>query len=274
MAEHALIDRYLGQLEHEVRWIRDAEEIIEEVADHLLEAVATHLQRGLDLMAAQTQALTEFGDPTLVGSTFASSTTGGIAVPTQFTYRAGHALITSSVLWLVGMGFIYWSATIAGPFDGTPRQLFITGALSLLAAGVMLVTGFAGINRRHGGALGLAGRVAFWMAVVTAITAYGSWFWGPWLTALGIGAVSLAVALNKSDIAPRAAGRLVGLGGAIAAGSGWAFQLTANEVQLGEGAFTAFIFAGLVIYAAGLSSLGLWLKSEEPADQPDTMATA
>ena len=274
MADHALIDRYLDQLEHEVRWIRGAEEIIEEVADHLLEAMATHIQRGLDRIAAQTQALSEFGDSALVGQTFASSRSGGIAVPTQFTYRAGYALITSSVLWLVAMGFIYWSDIIAGPWEGLPQQLFLVGALTLVAAGVMLVAGIVGINRRHGGALGVAGRVAFWLAVVTAVTASGSWFWGPWLTALGIGAVTLAIALNDSDIAPRAAGRLVGLGGAIAAGSAWAFQLATPEVQLGEDAVNAFIFAGLVIYAAGLSSLGLWLKSEEPADQPDTMATA
>ena len=31
MADNALIDRYLGELHREVRWIRDAEEIIEEV---------------------------------------------------------------------------------------------------------------------------------------------------------------------------------------------------------------------------------------------------
>ena len=40
MADQALIDQYLGELAREVRWIRDAEDIIEEVADHLLEAVA------------------------------------------------------------------------------------------------------------------------------------------------------------------------------------------------------------------------------------------
>ncbi len=42
LAEHAVIDRYLSELEREVRWVRDAEEIIEEVANHLLEAVAVH----------------------------------------------------------------------------------------------------------------------------------------------------------------------------------------------------------------------------------------
>ena len=155
-------------------------------------------------------------------------------MPTQFTYRAGYALITSSVLWLVAMGFIYWSDTIAGPWEGLPQQLFLTGALTLVAAGVTLVAGIVGINRRHGGAFGTAGRVTFWLAVVTAVTAFGSWFWAPWLTTLGIGAVILAVALNDSDIAPRAAGRLVGLGGAIAAGSAWAFHTRYPRGAIGQ----------------------------------------
>lgn len=276
MAEHALIDRYLGELEHEVRWIRDAEEIIEEVADHLLEAVATHIRRGLDRIAAQRRALTEFGDPTLVGQTFASSRSGGIAVPTQFTYRSGYALVASSVLWLVGLGFIYWAdiADRTRPWEGLPRLIWMSGALILLAAGVLLVVGIAGVNRRHGGTLGIAGRVAFWIGVITAVTAFGAWLWGVWLTALAVGAVILAVALNTSDIAPKAAGRLIGLGGVVAAGSAWAFQFATPEVNLGSGAVTAFIFAGLVIYSAGLASLGRWLKSEEPVDEPDTVATA
>ena len=56
MAEHAMIDRYLSELEREVRWFRDAEEILEEVADHLLEAVAVHTRHGLDRIAAQKRA--------------------------------------------------------------------------------------------------------------------------------------------------------------------------------------------------------------------------
>ena len=44
--------------------------------------------------------------------------------------------------------------------------------------------------------------------------------------------------------------------------------------KLGSGGFTAWIFAGLVIYSAGLASLGVWLKTEEPVDQPDPIAIA
>jgi hypothetical protein len=276
MAEHAVIDRYLSELEREVRWFRDAEEIIEEVADHLLEAVAVHTRRGLDRIAAQKRALTEFGDPTLVGRAFASTRSGGIAMPTEFTRRSGVALVASSFLWLVALGFIYWSdvADRTRPWEGLPMALYLIGTFTLIAAGALLAIGILGINRRHGGALGNTGRLAFWIAALTGVTAFGSWAWGVWLTLFGIGAIVLAIAVHRSEIAPRTAGLLVGIGGGLAAGAAWVFQLTSETVSLGSGAFTAWIFAGLVIYSVGLASLGMWLKTEEPVDQPDPIATA
>jgi hypothetical protein len=276
VAEHVLIDRYLRQLELELRWLRDAEEIIEEVADHLLEAVAMYSQHDLDSSAAEQRALSEFGDPILVGQTFASSRSGGIAVPTRFTRFAGVALVASSVLWLIGVALIY-AADVADrtrPWEDLPQTYFTFGAFTLLAAGVLLAVGILGINRRHGGALGNAGRLAFWIAVVTAIAGPAAWMWGVWLTALGVGAVVLAVALQGSDIAPRVPGLLVGLGGALAAGSIWVVQLTTDEVDFGEGIGTALAFAGLVIYAVGLALLGGWLSREVPVDDPQPVATA
>lgn len=276
MAEYAVIDRYLSELEREVRWIRDAEDIIEEVADHLLEAVAVHTRRGLDRIAAQKRALTEFGDPTLVGRAFASTRSGGIAMPTEFTRRSGVALVASSFLWLAALGFIYWSdvADRTRPWEGLPQALYLVGSFTLMAAGALLAIGILGLNRRHGGALGNPGRLAFWIAALTSVTAFGSWAWGVWLTLFGIGAIVLAIAVHRSEIAPRTASLLVGIGGGLAAGAAWVFQLTSETVNLGLGAFTAWIFAGLVIYSLGLASLGVWLKTEEPVDQPDPIATA
>ncbi len=276
MAEYAVIDRYLSELEREVRWFRDAEEIIEEVTDHLLEAVAVHARRGLDRIAAQKRAFTEFGDPTLVGRAFASTRSGGIAMPTEFTRRSGVALVASSFLWLAALGFIYWSdvADRTRPWEGLPWALYLIGTFTLMAAGVLLAIGILGINRRHGGGLGNTGRLAFWIAALTSVTAFGSWAWGVWLSLFGVGAIVLAIAVHRSEIAPKTAGLLVGIGGGLAAGAAWVFQLTSEPVSLGSGGFTAWIFAGLVIYSVGLASLGVWLKTEEPVDQPDPIATA
>ena len=190
-------------------------------------------------------------------------------MPTNFTRRAGVALIASGFLWLTGL-LLFYSAEVADrtrSWDGLPETLFLIGVAILMTAGVLLVMGILGVNRRHGGALGVAGRIVMWIAVITAVTVFGSWFWGPWLTALGVGAALLAAALEGSDIAPKLAGRLVGIGGAFAAGSAWFFQLTTDGVELGKGTFTAFVFAGLALYSIGLIMLGAWLKVEEAVEE-------
>ena len=276
MAEHTLIDRYVSELGHEMKWARNAEEILEEVVDHLLEAVAVHARRGLDLVAAQRHALAEFGDPKLVGRAFASTTTGGIAVSTMFTRRAGVALTISSFLWLVAIGLFYWSDVLerTRPWEGVPLAVFLAGTVTLMTAGAMLTAGVLGLNRRHGGTLGLAGRLALWIAVFTALAGFASWAWFVWLTALGVGAVILAVALYRAEIAPAASAILFGIGGAGAAVTAWWFQLTTAEVDLGEGAFAVAVFVSLAAYSLGLFLLGGWLRSEEPVDQADPLAIA
>lgn len=276
MAEHTLIDQYVSELGHEMKWACNAEEILEEVVDHLLEAVAVHARRGLDLVAAQRHALAEFGDPKLVGRAFADTTTGGIALPTIFTRRAGVALTISSFLWLVAIGLFYWSDVLdrTRSWEGLPQAVFLIGAVTLMAAGAMLSAGVLGLNRRHGGTLGLAGRLALWIALFTALAGFVSWAWGWWLTPLGVGAVILAMALYRAEIAPAASAILVGLGGAGAAVTAWVFQLTTAEVNLGEGVFTAALFVPLAAYSLGLFLLGGWLRSEEPVDQSDPMAIA
>lgn len=192
-------------------------------------------------------------------------------MPTKFTRQSGVALVVSSFLWLAALAVIYWSEVVdrTRPWEGLPQALYMIGTFTLVAAGALLAVGILGINRRHDDALGNSARLAFWIAALTSVTAFGSWAWGVWLTLFGIGGIVLAIAVHRSEIAPRTAGVLVGIGGGLAAGAAWVFQLTSESVSLGSGAFTAWIFAGLVIYSVGLASLGMWLKNEGPVDQSD-----
>lgn len=276
MADHILIDQYLGELRRETRWLRDAEEIAEEVADHLLEAVEKSIDRGLDRMAAQKSALREFGDPALVGRAFASSRTGGAAMPTQFTKRAGYALVASAFLWVAGTAIHYASdaADRTRPWEGLPRALYMIGAFVLVTAGLLGAAGVLGVNRRHGGSLGIRGRLGFWLFLVAGVTVFATWFWGVWATALGAGAALIGSALIGSGIAPRSSGFLIGSGGLLAAAGLWSLQFANTEISLDDSPVRLVVYTGILAFAVGEVVLGRWMTTEEIADEPERIATA
>ncbi len=275
MADHILIDRYLGELRRETRWLRDAEDIAEEVADHLLEAVEKRIDRGLDRMTAQKSALREFGDPALVGRAFASSRTGGAAMPTQFTRRAGYALIVSAFLWIAGnaIHFASFVADQTRPWEGLPQALYMIGALVLVAAGLLGASGVLGVNRRHGGSLGIRGRLGFWLFLVAGITVFATWFWGVWATALGLGAALIGWALIGSGIAPRSAGIFISSGGLLAAVGVWSLQLVRSEVSFDDPPAMLVHYAGILLFVIGEVVLGRWMANEEVVEEPGKMAT-
>ncbi len=276
MADHILIDRYLGELREETRWLRDAEEIAEEVTDHLLEAVEKLIDRGLDHVSAQKSALREFGDPALVGRAFASSRTGGAAMPTRFTKRAGYALIISGFLWITGMAIQFASDVTdqTRPWEGLPLALNLIGAFVLVAAGLLGAAGILGVNRRHGGSLGIRGRLGFWLFLATGITVFGTWFWGAWATALGVGAALIGSALMGSGIAPRSSGFLIGSGGLVAAAGLWSLQFANTEISLDDSPVRLVLYAGLLLFVIGEVVLGRWMATEEVVDEPERIATA
>lgn len=275
MADYTLIDEYIGQLRQETRWLRDAEEIAEEVADHLLEAVEQRIDRGVDRLTAQRRALTEFGDPEMLGRAFASSRTGGAAMPTQFTRRAGYALMASAFLWVAGMALAY-AAKVADqtrPWEGLPLALNMVGALVLVAAGLLGAAGILGVNRRHGGSLGLPARIGFWLFLVAGITVLAIWMWGVWLTALSLGAVLVGATLTRSDIAPPISGALIGVGAGFAGIGLWFLQVSNTEISLSDGTVQIILYSGILVFALGEAALGRWMATEV-VDESEPVATA
>ncbi len=272
MAEYTLIDRYLAEFDRQVGRIRNAEEIVAEVADHLFEAVAVRTRHGTDQMAAQRQALEEFGDPGLVGAAFVSAEeSGGIAVPTQFTRRAGIALVISAALWATGLALLVVSEVLDNtrPWEGLPLGAYLSGAITWQVAGTLLALGIAGLNRRHGGTLGVFGRVSFWMAIALAIFAIAPWFWFAWSTAMLVVGVILGHALAKADLVPRWAARLIQVGPVVIWTALAAFEvLGARDVEIGGGPTTAFAALGLAAFCVGLVAIGRWMRSETPVDEP------
>jgi hypothetical protein len=271
MADHAMIDAYLGSLRREIGRIAQAEAIIDEVTDHLLEAVAANLRSGLDGPEAEARVLSEFGDPRLVGRAFAATTTGGIAVPTNFTRRSGVFMIVSSALWLAVLGFFYASgvADRTRPWEGLPQNLFLVGQTLLIIATVALFVGVVGLVRRHGGMMGISGRVATLLGILLMLASPVGWAVVVWSTILAALGMALLIGLGKAPLAPRAAGSLIAIGAVATSALFWWF-----EVRVDTGDDTLFgwvvpaLFVALALMGAGLGTVGMWLRSERPADVP------
>jgi hypothetical protein len=149
-AEYGLIAAYLVELRMSVADLPDAEEIVAEAQDHLLEAAGRY---------GEHQALARFGTPSLVSATFITEARKGAAVPTTFTRRAGLVAALSPVLLVVG----------ALGNELTGRGAAHGGAVIAEAAAFPAVLiGIVGLSRRHGG-LGRLGRLAMCAFVVAPV---------------------------------------------------------------------------------------------------------
>ena len=224
MADYALIDGYLDSMRSSIRWRRDLDDVIAEIEDHLISATERFEARGSDRVNAQQRTLDEFGDPKVLAVAFASTPTGGIAVPTTFTKSAGAFAIVSAVAWIIGLVAIAISAGLPDATGVDPDQFvangqtifFIIGSMSLLAAGVLMFVAMIGLHRRHGslGILGIAGLGITGLGVFTLLIA---WAFPLWMTLIGSGVLLFAISLLPRDLSPRLWTAVWGAGMAIGA---------------------------------------------------------
>lgn len=158
MGEPGLIAAYLTELRYSLGKLADIEDVIAEVDDHLLTAVAHLVSGGMSRADAEAQAVARFGSPTLVARIYAEEAKRGAAVSTRLTRWAGMAAMTAPPLMIGGI-------TVANLSASTQPGSGIGVAASLTAAAAF-VFALVGLRRRHGG-LGVLGRLAFWLAVVS-----------------------------------------------------------------------------------------------------------
>ena len=265
MAEYALIDGYLDTMRTRVRWRRDVEDLVAEMEDHLYSTVERFEARGTDTQLAQRQTLDRFGDPDLMADAYASTPTGGIAVPTKFTKTAGLAALAAAALWVGAAATLLFAEAVVSEWEGA---YFIYIAFIVSASAMTLMT-TAGLRERHGGlgALGLAGLIIAGVGVVAALII--GWAMPFWMTIQGVGYLFVAIAVLPMRVAPRLP--IIGYGSGLLLGSiAWGIA-RAMEVGSVDGwddypvAYEIGGTVGFVIVAAGLLGLGLWLRGEEPA---------
>ena len=277
VADYALIDGYLESMRSSIRWRRDLDDVIAEIEDHLISATERFEARGSDRVNAQQRTLDEFGDPKVLAVAFASTPTGGIAVPTTFTKSAGLFAILSAVAWIIGLVAVAIAAGLPDATGTDPDQfvangqtiVFIIGSMSMLVAGSLMFVTMIGLYRRHGslGILGIAGLGITGLGVFTLLIV---WAFAVWMTLIGVGVLLFAISLLRRDLSPRL--WTVIWGGGMAIGAITWYVLRALEVgdvdQWGDYPL-AVAFAlpiGVIIMAIGLAGIGSWLRSEEPVD--------
>jgi hypothetical protein len=277
VAEYVLIDGYLDAFRTQVRWRKDVEDLVAEVADHLYSTTERFEARGTEAKLAQRQTLERFGDPDLMAEAFASTPRGGIAVPTKFTKTAGLAAIVASVLWLGAAATLLFAEAVVSEWVGA---YFIYAAFIISASAMTLMT-TAGLRERHGGlgALGLAGLIIAGVGVAAALII--GWALPFWMTIQGVGYLFVALAVLPMRVAPLLP--IIGYGSGLLLGSiVWAVARAMEAGSIDEWGDYPLAYeiggtVGFAIIAAGLFGIGLWLRSEEPAEisvPPDQTITA
>lgn len=249
MAEQSLIAAYLTELRYSVASLRDADDIVDEAADHLLTAVEALTAAGLAPAEAEALALARYGSAALVSGAFVEESRRGAAVSTALTRKAGLAAMAAPVLAVIGQ---------AGN-EGIDRGPGHGAAVVVLgAAFAAFVLALWGLRKRHGG-LGGLGKAAFWLFVLSPVVSAPFTWAAPvvagalWLvvaTLLGIGMVRARI-LPAPAVALFAFSPAATLAGSI--------LLTAAGVRA-----AVFVPFGFLAFAVGLTWVG-WALWREPA---------
>ena len=265
MARYALIDGYLDTMRSEMRWLRDLDDVVYEMEDHLYSAVEHLVTRGTEPDSAQRTTLDRFGEPKVLAAVYASTSNGGIAVPTRTTRRAGTFAFIAAGSWLAAAGAFALETTFT---DQWQAYYGVFSAL-ILAGGVFTLLTMMGVGKRLGG-LGAVGMIALAIAGLGVAASLVAWAIPLWMGLQGIGYLVFATAVRSRDTAPRpstlavASGFIIGVAVFIVANLakiGWTDSYGDYPLAWAIGAAT-----GLLILGGGLIGWGTWLRSEEPAD--------
>lgn len=264
MAGDGLIAAYLRELRFSVARLPDADEIVAEAEDHLLEAVE-HLQ-GRDRRSpaeAEAEALARFGSAELVARICVAESKRGAAVPTRRTRLAGLALFAAPIALVLGhIGNV--STDKDNALHG-PAVFVEAMALPLLLFGLW------GLRNRHGG-LGRAGTAAFVLALVSVPVGFGGY--PGFFAALGLLSCALvlfSVTLLRARVLPVFPIIMLGLGplvGSVLMVTAWAIQ---DDADAANG---LLVTIGFVAVAAAWLGWAMWREPAVDRRRPGSIAAA
>jgi hypothetical protein len=273
MADSDLISGYVTALRTSLRSRPDADDLASEVDDHLRCAAVRLQAGGVDPLSAQREVLARFGDPTLVARSFATTASGGIAMPTRLTRTAGTFAMVAAVAWLAVV-----PAALIGAGSAEWEVHYFTLALTALLASVCTTVALFGLLRRAGSAGVLAAVALTLMILGTLVLGVVTWAW-----IVGVGFVTIASVITVREMQRARVGTLLGRVLIVAAWPiGVAVAVTLEALRVGPIDYYGDAYlgqliglaTGAVLYAAGVFVSGRWLRSEASIDQADVMAIA
>ena len=266
MARYALIDGYLDTMRTEIRWRRDLDDLVSEMEDHLYSTVENLLATGVEPKAAQQDTLDRFGEPKVLAAVYASNNSGGIAVPTKNTIRAGTFALAAAFFWLAAA--VTYGLTRSFSTDDWQTGYLIF-SITILLGGILGLLAAVGVSKRLGG-LGVAGMIGLVITGAGVVVSIIAWAMPLWMGLQGIGLLIFGIAALRTGIAPKWSTVFTASGFAL----GIITFIAANTAELGDkdqygdypDAWVLGGAVGMVIVAIGLIGWGLWLRNEEPVD--------
>ena len=262
MARHTLIDHYVDTMRNRIRWRRDLDDLVSEIEDHLYSSVETLLATGVDADAAQRTTLDRFGDPEVLAVAYASTPSGGIAMPTKGTKRIGIIAAVGAALWVLAI-VTYFVLVVVWPDDW--QGWYAAFTYCILSASILTLVTMIGIGSRMGG-LGVGGWTAVVITGIGVLATLVAWALFLWMTILGMGMLIFGLTMLRRDGMPTVGTLLASTGLLV----GFIVFLAASALEVGPVdewgdypvAGVLGVTVGLGIVAAGLVGWSRWLRNE------------
>ena len=269
MAQPGVIDAYVARLRASLRWRPDAEDLADEAEDHLRETAARLVREGLDPDEAAARAVARFGDSTEIAHAFASTPSGGTAMPTSVTRTCGTVGVAAALCWLLAALVPVLGLTERFTWSDLAVYLAFMALAALAAAMTTVVV--TGLLVRSGGLGGVVAAAVLLGALVATVSVLGvTWAWP--IGGLVFAATFAGLVWRLRSTRTRSAATDWLAVAAWPVGVVVFVALTRLEVgpldEYGDRpvAYAVGFATGALLFAAALLRLGTWARSEVPAD--------
>jgi hypothetical protein len=268
MAQPGVIDAYVARLRASLRWRPDAEDLADEAEDHLRETAARLVREGLDPDEAAARAVARFGDSTEIAHAFATTPSGGTAMPTSVTRTCGTVGVAAALCWLLAALVPVLGLTERFIWSDLAVYLAFMALAALAAAMTTVVV--TGLLVRSGGLGGVAAAVLLGALAATVSILGVTWAWP--IGGLVFAATFAGLVWRLRSTHTRSAATDWLSVAAWPVGVVVFVALTRLEVgpldEYGDRpvAYAVGFATGALLFAAALLRLGTWARSEVPAD--------